>query len=152
MSRVDRRPPGPATTGPEAATANRRPILSPPWSRRQSSLSTRGDAERQAVPLRRSEGTFEYDPQHTTVEFEQGGDEVVRPYTPTSLPGTDEVTLAIKRYDDGTASVWMHERDRGDEVELGELEGNLYLRGTELDAAFVSTGTGITPMMAMLKD
>ncbi|ESP88529.1 ferredoxin--NADP reductase [Candidatus Halobonum tyrrellensis] len=103
--------------------------------------------------LRRSEGTFEYDPgQHTTVQFEDDGEEVVRPYTPTSLPGTDEVTLAIKRYDDGTASVWMHDRERGDEVELGELEGNLHLRDPERDAAFVATGTGITPMMAMLKE
>lgn len=103
--------------------------------------------------LRAEAGTFEYDPgQHTTVQFERDGEEVVRPYTPTSLPGTDEVTLAIKRYDDGTASVWMHDREQGDEVELGELEGNLHLRDPERDAVFVATGTGITPMMAMLKD
>ena len=96
---------------------------------------------------------FDYDPgQHTTVRFERDGEEVVRPYTPTGLPGTDEVTLAIKRYDDGTASVWMHDRERGDEVELGELEGSLHLRNPDRDAVFVATGTGITPMMAMLKD
>jgi ferredoxin-NADP reductase len=103
--------------------------------------------------LRAPGHTFEYRPgQHTTVHFEQDGEEVVRPYTPTSRPGTDEVTLAIKRYDDGTASVWMHDRERGDEVELGELEGNLHLRNPDRDVALVATGTGITPMMAMLKD
>lgn len=103
--------------------------------------------------LRAPGHTFEYRPgQHTTVRFERDGEEVVRPYTPTSRPGTDEVTLAIKRYDDGTASVWMHERERGDEVELGELEGNLHLRDLDRDVALVASGTGITPMMAMLKD
>ncbi|WP_313694343.1 ferredoxin--NADP reductase [Halorarum halobium] len=103
--------------------------------------------------LRAPGHTFEYEPgQHTTVHFERDGEEVVRPYTPTSRPGTDELTLAIKRYDDGTASVWMHERERGDEVELGDIEGNLHLRDTGRDVALVATGTGITPMMAMLKE
>ena len=96
---------------------------------------------------------FEFRPgQHTTVRFEDDGDEVVRPYTATNLPGTDQLTLAIKRYDDGTASVYMHERERGDEVTLGPLEGNLHLRDADEDVAFVSTGTGITPMMSMLKE
>lgn len=95
---------------------------------------------------------FEFEPgQHTTVRFEDDGEQVVRPYTPTNRPGTDELTLAIKRYEGGTASVYMHERDRGDEVELGSFEGNLHLRDPDADVAFVATGTGITPMVAMLK-
>ena len=109
---------------------------------------------------------FDHRPgQHTTVHMpggeadssgddgsgDDGDDEVVRPYTPTSLPGTNQFTLMIKRYDDGTVSVYMHERERGDEIEIGEIEGNLYLRETDRDVAFVATGTGITPMMAMLK-
>ncbi|WP_231186782.1 phenol hydroxylase [Haladaptatus sp. DYF46] len=110
--------------------------------------------------------TFEYEPgQHTQLHFERDGDgegdqndgeesedeEVVRPYTATGLPGTDSITLAIKRYDDGTASVYMHERDPGDIIEIEELDGNLYLRDLDTDVAFVSTGTGITPMMSMVK-
>ena len=106
---------------------------------------------------------FEYDPgQHTHIHFdraespavddaEQGGDEVVRPYTATILPGTQRIALAIKRYPDGVASTWMHEREPGDTVEIEELDGNLYLRDLDSDVAFVSTGTGITPMMAMVK-
>ncbi|PSQ22928.1 phenol hydroxylase [Halobacteriales archaeon QS_8_65_32] len=105
-------------------------------------------------------GEFEYEPgQHTTVQFdpdEAGIDAeedgtVVRPYTATNLPGTDAITLAIKRYDDGTASVYMHERETGDTITLGELEGNLTVRDTDEDVAFVSTGTGITPMIPMLR-
>ncbi|MFC7156379.1 ferredoxin--NADP reductase [Halomarina halobia] len=101
----------------------------------------------------RAEGhEFDYEPgQHTTVQFERDGEEVVRPYTPTSLPGTDSITLAIKVYDDGTASAYMHTRRVGDEVVLGSLEGNLTLENPEADVAFVATGTGITPVMALLK-
>lgn len=102
--------------------------------------------------------TFEFEPgQHTTIHFEQEDpdedeeEEVVRPYTATNTPGSNAITLAIKRYDDGTASVYMHEREVGDTITLGELEGNLTLRDPARDVAFVSTGTGITPMIAMLK-
>lgn len=96
---------------------------------------------------------FDFRPgQHTTVQFEQDGEEVVRPYTATNHPGTDELTLAIRRYDDGTASVWMHERERGDTIEVGDVDGNLYVRDFESDVVFVATGTGITPMAAMLQD
>ena len=124
------------------------------------------------LQLRRLDGgTFDYDPgQHTRLHFEDGGEytdsgngegqdgedggeteEVVRPYTPTTLPGTDEVTLAIKRYDDGTASVYAHDREPGDVVTIEEPDGNLHLRDLDRDVVFVSTGTGITPPMAMLR-
>lgn len=101
---------------------------------------------------------FAFEPgQHTTVRFERDDpdededEQVVRPYTATNTPGGNEITLAIKRYDDGTASEYMHERETGDSVTLGDLGGNLTLRDTDEDVAFVSTGTGITPMMAMVK-
>ncbi|WP_435157121.1 ferredoxin--NADP reductase [Haladaptatus sp. DFWS20] len=95
---------------------------------------------------------FDFQPgQHTHLHFEQDGDEVVRPYTATTRPGTNSIVLAIKRYDDGTASVYMHDREPGDTIEIEDLDGNLYLRNTDSDVAFVSTGTGITPMIAMVK-
>ncbi|WP_076431679.1 ferredoxin--NADP reductase [Haladaptatus litoreus] len=95
---------------------------------------------------------FDFRPgQHTHLHFEEDDDEVVRPYTAVTRPGTDSITLAIKQYDDGTASVYMHEREPGDTIQIEDLDGNLYLRNTDSDVAFVSTGTGITPMMAMLK-
>jgi len=95
---------------------------------------------------------FDFEPgQHTTVRFESGGEEVVRPYTPTNLPGTDQLTLAIKRYDDGLASSYMHGKRPGDTVEIGPLDGALGLEDPDRDVAFLATGTGITPMMAMLR-
>lgn len=96
--------------------------------------------------------TFEYDPgQHTAVHFEEDGEEVVRPYTAATLPGTDQIVLAIKRYDDGTASVYMHDREPGDEIEIEEVSGNLHVRELDRDAAFLATGTGITPIYPMVK-
>jgi ferredoxin-NADP reductase len=91
--------------------------------------------------------------QHTHIRFEKDGEEVVRPYTPITLPERDDhFCLAIKRYDDGTASVWMHERDMGDVVEVNEPEGSLYIRNYDMDIVLISTGTGATPMYAMLRD
>lgn len=97
---------------------------------------------------------WEFEPgQHTVIHFEQDGEEVARPYTPTNLSEMPEnmFVLAIKRYDDGTASVYMHDREVGDEIEVDEPHGNLYLQDLDRDVVFLSTGTGITPMMAMLK-
>lgn len=97
---------------------------------------------------------WEFKPgQHTHIKFEEDGEEVVRPYTPISLPSNpDHFALAIKRYDDGTASVWMHERDMGDVIEVNEPEGNLRIRDYDRDIVLISTGTGATPMYAMLRD
>lgn len=95
---------------------------------------------------------FDFDPgQHTTLRFESGGETVVRPYSPTNLPGTEELTLTIKRYEDGLASAYMHTRRPGDKIEIGPIEGNLTLDDPDQDIALLATGTGITPMMAILR-
>jgi len=59
---------------------------------------------------------FDYRPgQHTHIHFQdEDGDEVERPYTAITGPRTHQICLTIKRYDDGTASVWMHDREPGD--------------------------------------
>ena len=100
---------------------------------------------------------FDYQPgQHTQVHFQgdgygEPGEEVERPYTATSLPGTHSITLAIKRYDDGTASVYMHDREPGDTISIDPVDGNLYLRDPSPDVALVASGTGVTPMVPMLR-
>ena len=94
---------------------------------------------------------FDYRPgQHTHVHFSRDGEEVVRPYTAVTQPGTDQICLAIKRYDDGTASVWMHDRSPGDRIEIDPVDGDLYVRDLDRDAVFLATGTGITPLYPML--
>lgn len=89
---------------------------------------------------------------HVSVAYRSDEDGlVVRPYSPVSRPGTNRIVLAVKRYDEGTCSVWLHEREPGDTVPLTDPSGNLHLHDLDRDALFVSTGTGITPMIAMLK-
>lgn len=95
---------------------------------------------------------FRYEPgQHTEVHFELDGEDETRPYTAANLPGTDQLVLAIKRYEGGNGSVFMHERAPGDEIEIEPVDGNLYVRNFDRDAVFVATGTGITPLYPMLK-
>ena len=102
--------------------------------------------------LHADEHTFDYKPgQHTRIVFERTGETVERPYTPVNLPGTHTLALGIKTYGNGTCSRWMDARSPGDTVHLKPLGGNLHLRDLDRDAVFLSTGTGITPMLAMLR-
>jgi len=102
--------------------------------------------------LRVPDHTFDFKPgQHTTIQFERGGKTVTRPYTPTNLPGTNELMLTIKRYDDGLGSSYMHTRRPGDEVTIGPIEGSLTLNDPDRDVAFFATGTGVTPMLSLLR-
>lgn len=81
---------------------------------------------------------------------DETGRPVYRPYSPVNQPGTNRLVLAVKRYDDGICSAWLHERDVGDPVSLMPPSGNLSLRDLDRDVAFLSTGTGLTPLIAML--
>jgi len=90
--------------------------------------------------------------QHTVLKFEDDGEEVERPYTMINLPEDDRFALAIKRYEDGRATPWIHDREPGDEIEFADPSGNLKIKDYYEDVVFISTGTGATPMFAMLKD
>jgi len=106
----------------------------------------------QQLVLRADDHTFEHRPgQHVNVRYETEAEgPIYRPYSPVNGPGTDRLVLAVKRYDEGTCSVWLHERSVGDEVPLLPPSGNLQLQSLDRDAAFIATGTGLTPMLAML--
>jgi ferredoxin-NADP reductase len=95
---------------------------------------------------------WSYEPgQHTVLRFEKEGETVERPYTMINLDGTSKFCLAIKKYEDGTATPWIHERQPGDEIEFEEPSGNLSIRDLSRDIVLISTGTGATPMYAMLR-
>lgn len=99
----------------------------------------------------RAEGhTFDFTPgQHLSVAVPGEERRVYRPYSPVSLPGTDTIAIAVKRYSEGTGSTWMHTRDVGDTVTLTSPSGNLHLHDLNRDAFFLCTGTGLTPMLSM---
>lgn len=103
--------------------------------------------------LLRVEGhVFDHQPgQHVSVRYEDGDEgPLYRPYSPVNGPGTDTLVLAVKRYDKGTCSVWLHEQTVGALIPLLPPSGNLHLESLDRDVAFVATGTGLTPMLAML--
>lgn len=102
--------------------------------------------------LLRVEGhTFDFTPgQHVSIAFDDDeGNRRYRPYSPVNQPGTDTLALAIKRYPEGACSTWMHERTVGDTIPITSPSGNLGLQALDRDVVFLSTGTGITPMIAM---
>lgn len=80
------------------------------------------------------------------VHFENDGEEDARPYTAANLPGTGELVLAIKRYEGGNGSVFMHDRTPGEEIEVEEVDVALHVRDLDRDAVFLATGTEITPL------
>lgn len=103
--------------------------------------------------LLQTDSTLDYKPgQHVVIKADIDGEEVMHPYTMTNLPGTDKICLAIKEYDEGTLSVYMNERSKGDTVRVSEPKGNLHIRDYDNDVVFISTGTGATPMIAMLRE
>jgi ferredoxin-NADP reductase len=99
------------------------------------------------------DGSFDGEPgQHTAVRKppEENGDGGVKPYSTLAVDDS-RVVLMIRTYDDGTVSKYMGERTPGDTIQVSpSLTGTLTLESTDRPAVFISTGTGITPMIAML--
>ncbi|MBI2583747.1 MAG: FAD-dependent oxidoreductase [Candidatus Aenigmarchaeota archaeon] len=90
--------------------------------------------------------------QHIMIQFEKEGRKLFRPYSMTSLPeDLPKFELCIKRYPEGSASVYMHSLKAGDILHFLPPRGNLYVQRFDRDIAFLATGTGITPMMAMIR-
>jgi len=102
----------------------------------------------------RAERALSYQPgQHTCIVLPREDErDAIRPYTAVSLPNDNQLALAIKRYENGTVSGYMDERTVGDTITLIPFKGNLYLNDPEGANVFLSTGTGITPMIAMVRD
>jgi cytochrome-b5 reductase len=76
-----------------------------------------------------------------------------RQYSPTTPPDiTDHFELIIKCYDQGMVSRYMHERRVGEEVYIsGPHEGGHFVEGMAKHIGMVAGGTGITPMISMIR-
>lgn len=89
--------------------------------------------------------------QHTAVKRPEDGDGGgVKPYSTLAVDG-DRLVLMIRTYEDGNVSKYMGEREAGDVVQVStSLTGSLTLQSTDRPAVFISTGTGVTPMIGIL--
>jgi len=86
---------------------------------------------------------------HATIN----GKSVKRPYTPSSLPGTAGFfDLTVKRYETGVMSKYLHDQRVGDTVLMsGPRQGGHWVDGMAKKAGFVAGGTGITPMISIIR-
>lgn len=78
----------------------------------------------------------------------------IRPYTPISL-NSDRgfFDLAVKSYIDGAVSTYLHSLNVGDYVEIrGPFEKLRYLPNMKERIGMIAGGTGITPMLQILRE
>lgn len=90
---------------------------------------------------------------HVYVHATFDGKTVKRPYTPTSMPGiTGYFDLTVKRYETGTISKYLHDRQVGDSVMMsGPNPGGHWVDGMAKKVGFLAGGTGITPMISIIR-
>ncbi|HEU5408428.1 MAG TPA: NADH-cytochrome b5 reductase [Nitrospira sp.] len=86
---------------------------------------------------------------HATIN----GKQVKRPYTPSSLVGTTGFfDLTVKRYAAGSVSRYLHDQRIGETVLMsGPNTGGHWVDGMAKRAGFVAGGTGITPMISIIR-
>lgn len=92
--------------------------------------------------------------QYSSVEVEVDGVRVRRCYSISSPPGEALVSITVKRVPGGRVSTWLHEHTRsGDVLRLGTAAGDFVLpAATPTKLLLLSGGSGITPVMSMLRD
>ena len=88
-----------------------------------------------------------------TVDVAIEGVRVQRCYSLSSAPGEGRVAITVKRVAGGRVSSWMHDRvRRGAVLDLGMPVGEFVLTAAPAKLLLVSGGSGITPVMSVLRD
>ncbi|MEY9999091.1 2Fe-2S iron-sulfur cluster-binding protein [Sinorhizobium fredii] len=93
--------------------------------------------------------------QFVTIRFNFEGQRFSRAFTIASPPTRPErVALTIKVAENGNATRVLHDHFKiGGAVAISEAAGDFTARGRECEKLlFVSAGSGVTPMMSMLRD
>jgi len=91
--------------------------------------------------------------QFVTIGVEVDGVRHHRCYSLTSIPSDDVLEITVQAIDDGTVS-WhlVHHARLGDIVQLGEPGGDFTLPDEHVPMLCLTGGSGITPVMAMLRE
>jgi stearoyl-CoA 9-desaturase NADPH oxidoreductase len=91
--------------------------------------------------------------QHINLTVEIDGRRRTRPYSPASADGTSHIELTVGRHDGGLVSTYLCEHARpGMVVGLDSVGGDFVLPAQRpRRILFVSGGSGITPVMSMLR-
>jgi stearoyl-CoA 9-desaturase NADPH oxidoreductase len=133
-------------------------LVEPTW--------TSGDARAKVIAVRRQTPrsvTLTLEPnraftgfragQHINLTVEIKGRRRTRPYSPASAEGSPFIELTVGRHDGGLVSTHLYEHARpGMIVGLDSVGGDFTLPTVRPDRIlFVSGGSGITPVMSMLR-
>src|ERR1700754_1926719 len=133
-------------------------LVAPTW--------TSGDARAKVVAVRRQTPrsvTLTLEPnraftgfragQHINLTVEIDGRRRTRPYSPASGEGAPFIELTIGRHDGGLVSTYLFDHARpGMVVGLDSVGGDFVLPAVKpRRVLFVSGGSGITPVMSMLR-
>lgn len=131
--------------------------VSPTWSRRRplARVVARDMAAYDSVTLVLAANRHVRLPapgQHLMVGAEIDGRRVARSYSPTLLPGR-RVSITVKAVPGGRMSRHLVQSARiGDVLTIGEPFGTLALPVDEAPVLLLAGGSGITPMIALLRD
>lgn len=80
------------------------------------------------------------------------GNEVIRSYSIWKAPHENEWSVLVKQIDNGVFSTYVNESlSIGDQIEVSNPEGNFSLK-EEQNLVFIAAGSGITPVISMIKD
>ena len=144
-------------TGPHGADRYTE-LVDPTW--------TAGDARAKVIAVRRATPrsvTLTLEPnqaftgfcagQHINLTVEIDGRRRTQPYSPASAEGTSYIELTIGRHDGGLVSTYLYNHARiGMVVGLASVGGDFVLPTPRpRRILFVSGGSGITPVMSMLR-
>jgi stearoyl-CoA 9-desaturase NADPH oxidoreductase len=133
-------------------------LVAPTW--------TQGDARAKVIAVRRQTPrsvTLTLEPnqaftgfmagQHINLTVEIGGRRRTRPYSPASAEGAPYIELTVGRHDGGLVSTYLNDHARpGMIVGLDSVGGDFVMPAARpRRILFVSGGSGITPVMSMLR-
>lgn len=90
--------------------------------------------------------------QHINVSVEIDGRRHTRCYSPTNVEGTEFIELTVGLHGDGLVSGYLYQHARpGMVVAIGAPAGDFVLDPSDRRILLVSGGSGITPVMSMLR-
>lgn len=82
---------------------------------------------------------------------DSGGPTLVRNYSLSNLPGSDEYRISIKKEAHGVASGRIHEHVKvGDVLDVAAARGTFFLTAGDSPVVLLSAGVGVTPVLSML--
>lgn len=80
------------------------------------------------------------------------GTEVTRSYSFSNAPHEERLTFLVKLTPGGAMSTWLEERaEVGDELSFTGPHGSFFLRETERPVLLLAGGTGLAPILSMLR-